>query len=204
MAILERLSTSFFERPVVEVARTLLGANLVRLLNGVRTGGMIIETEAYRGEDDLACHARAGLTKRTAVMYGPPGHAYVYFNYGLHWLLNFVTSPEGFPAAVLLRAIIPTQGLEIIADQRGNQEVPQWCNGPAKICKALDIDGNFNGYDLCSPESELWIEKGRTIPEQWVSRGPRVGIKNVPEPWRSMPWRFLADIPADQHPDRQK
>lgn len=200
MAFVERLSTSFFERTVLEVARGLLGMHIVRLSNGVRMGGTIIETEAYRGEQDLACHARAGLTKRTAVMYGPPGHAYVYFNYGLHWLLNFVTGPASFPEAVLLRAIIPTEGLEMIAERRANQKYSQWCNGPAKICKALDIDSSFNGRDLCSPESELWIETGQPIPEQWVSRGPRVGIKNVPEPWHSMPWRFLANIPEDQHP----
>jgi DNA-3-methyladenine glycosylase len=199
MAFVERLSTSFFERPVLEVARGLLGMHLVHLMNGTRVGGIIVETEAYRGEEDLACHARAGLTKRTAVMYGPSGHAYVYFNYGLHWLLNIVTGPTGFPAAVLLRGIIPAEGLEMIATRRGNQKQSQWCNGPAKICQALDIDGRFNGRDLCSPESELWIEKGQPTPEHWISRGPRVGIKNVPEPWRSIPWRFLADIPEDQH-----
>ena len=194
MTLAKRLNTSFFERPVLEAAQDLLGMYLVRIQDGIRLSGIIIETEAYLGEDDLACHARAGLTKRTSVMYGPGGHAYVYFNYGLHWLLNFVAEPEGFPAAILLRGVIPTEGLDVIADRRGHQEPEQWCNGPAKICQAFDINGDFNGHNICCPESELWVEQGQPISEQVVSREPRVGIKNVPEPWRSMPWRFLANI----------
>ena len=102
-----RLSHDFFARPTLQVARALLGQRLVHLHDGQRLAGLIIETEAYIGEEDLACHARVGRTSRTEVMYTSPGHAYVYFTYGMHWLLNFVTEPEGFPAAVLVRALVP-------------------------------------------------------------------------------------------------
>jgi DNA-3-methyladenine glycosylase len=98
------LTHEFYNRPTLTVARELLGARLVRLLDGVRLAGVITETEAYVGEADLGCHAKAGRTPRTTVMYGPPGRAYVYFTYGMHWLLNAVTEAEGFPAAVLIRA----------------------------------------------------------------------------------------------------
>jgi DNA-3-methyladenine glycosylase len=157
---------------------------------GQRISGIITETEAYRGEDDLACHARSGLTPRTAVMYGKPGHAYVYFNYGMHWLLNFVTETEGFPAAVLIRGIQPIEGLEIIAERRKDRPRSQWTDGPAKLCQALGIDGNFNGVDICSPEAALYVENSHKIPDSGVTIHPRVGLNNVPEPWKSIPWRF--------------
>jgi DNA-3-methyladenine glycosylase len=151
---------------------------------------VIIEAEAYRGEEDLGCHAKAGRTPRTKIMYGPPGHAYVYFTYGTHWMLNFVTEAEGFPAAVLVRAIQPTEGMQIIASRRGIQPRQRWTDGPAKICQALAIDGNFKGYDLCAPDAKLFVESGIPIPDQSVTTGPRVGFNNVPEPWLSIPWRF--------------
>ncbi len=120
---------------------------LVRLLEGVRLSGIIIETEAYIGEDDLGCHAKAGRTRRNAVMYGPPGYAYVYFTYGMHWMLNAVTEPDGFPAAVLIRAIQPVEGLEVISARRQGRDTL----GPAKLTQALGIDGLLNGADLCDP-----------------------------------------------------
>ena len=175
---------------MVQVARDLLGMRLVRLLGGRRISGLIVETEAYDGEADLACHARAGLTRRTEVMYGPPGRAYVYFTYGMHWCLNCVSGPEGYPAAVLLRAIRPEEGLDLIAARRAGRPQPEWCNGPGKLTQALGIDGALNGVDLTSTPGGLWIEAGQPAAEESVLVGPRVGIQNVPEPWRSKAWRF--------------
>ena len=119
-------------------------------------------------------------------MYGPPGFAYVYFTYGMHWMLNAVTGPEGFPAAVLIRAIQPVQGLEIISARRQGRDTL----GPAKLTQALGIDAAQNGADLCSRASGLWIEAGAAIPEAELLTGPRVGLYTVPEPWKSKPWRF--------------
>lgn len=192
MSNYNQYAREYFDRPALQVARDLLGARLVRLENGKRISGVILETEAYRGEEDQGCHARAGLTARTQVMYGPPGHAYVYFTYGMHWMLNFVVERKGFPAAILIRAVAPEEGLEAIASRRGSQPPEHWTDGPAKVCQALGIDGSLNGVDLCAPDSELFVEEGVSIPESRVSTGPRVGLNNVPEPWKSIPWRFLA------------
>jgi DNA-3-methyladenine glycosylase len=184
------LPVTFYDRPVLEVARGLLGMRLVRRLDGQRLSGWIVEVEAYDGEADLACHARAGRTPRTAVMYGPPGRAYVYFTYGMHWLLNCVTGPEDYPAAVLLRAVVPQEGLAQIAARREGRLQSDWCNGPAKICQALAIDGQLNGAGLTSSQGELWIEQCQPIADERIHTSPRIGIHNVPEPWRSLAWRF--------------
>jgi DNA-3-methyladenine glycosylase len=190
------LTAGFYEQEVTRVARCLLGKRLVRRLDGKRLSGIILETEAYRGEKDLACHAKSGRTPRNSVMYGPAGHAYVYFTYGLHWCLNVVTGAVGFPAAVLIRAIQPVEGLEEIALRRGRFLRRQWCNGPAKLCQALAIDGSCNGIPLLSDRNALWIEEGIEIGDDRVSAGPRVGIDSVPEPWKSKPWRFFAALPV--------
>jgi DNA-3-methyladenine glycosylase len=186
-----RLERQFFNRSTLQVARELLGTRLVRLENGERTSGIIVETEAYIGEQDLGCHASAGYTTRTQVMYGPPGHAYVYFTYGMHWMLNFVTEAEGSPAAVLIRGIVPTEGIDRIAARRAGRVRAEWTNGPGKICMALAINRAQNGADLCAPEAELFVEYGVNIPASSVTNSPRVGLNNVPEPWKSVPWRFL-------------
>lgn len=188
------LPASFYDREVVDVARDLLGMRLVRLLDGKRISGIICETEAYRGEEDLACHARVGRTKRTEVMYGPPGRAYIYFTYGMHWCLNCVCGEEGFPAAVLLRAIEPIEGLEIIADRRKGVERKLWCNGPAKITKSLGLTGEQNGVYLTSKDGGLWIEMGEQISKDRIKPGPRVGMGSTPEPWFSMPWNLKLNI----------
>src|SRR4030065_230403 len=126
MTTAPRLQRPFFDRPALQVACELLGTRLVRLEGGERTTGIIVETEAYIGEQDLGCHASAGRTPRTQVMYGPPGHAYVYFTYGMHWMLNFVVEVEGFPAAVLIRSILPTEGIERIATRRIGRPKEEW------------------------------------------------------------------------------
>jgi DNA-3-methyladenine glycosylase len=187
-----RLEHKFFNRPTLQVARELLGTRLVRLEGGEHTAGIIVETEAYIGEEDLGCHASAGYTPRTRILYGPPGHAYVYFTYGMHWMLNFVAEKEGFPAAVLIRGIVPTEGIERIAARRAGRPQEQWTNGPGKICMALAINRAQNDADLCVPEAELFVEFGVNISDSRVTIGPRVGLNSVPEPWKSIPWRFVA------------
>ncbi len=196
MTSAQRLDRPFFSRPTLHVARELLGTRLVRLEEGERTAGIIVETEAYIGEEDLGCHAHAGLTPRTRVLYASPGRAYVYFTYGNYWMLNFVTEKEGFPAAVLIRGIVPTEGIERIATRRAGRPQKQWTDGPGKICIALSINRMQNDADLCAPEAVLFVEAGETIPDSCVTIGPRVGLNSVPEPWKSIPWRFLARYEA--------
>ena len=177
----------FYNRPTLTVARELIGARLVRILDSAKLVGLITETEAYISEKDLACHAKAGLTPRTRVMYGEPGYAYVYFTYGNHWMLNVVTEKEGFPAAVLIRAIQPIDGMEIMLERRSGRDT----FGPGKICQALGITKSENGADLTETASGLWIEAGVQVPNSLVTKSPRVGLNNTPEPWLSKPWRFL-------------
>ena len=124
-------------------------------------------------------------------MYGPPGHAYVYFTYGMHWLFNTVTRPAGEPEAVLIRAIVPVEGITVMAERRGHQPRRHWTDGPAKLTQAFGIDGQHNNLDLTAPDAEIFIEEGINVPDEWVTNGPRVGLFTVPEPWKSKPWRFL-------------
>ena len=197
---LSPLPETFYEQSVQAVARDLLGSRLIRCLDGEAGGaahllaGTIVETEAYQGESDLACHARAGRTARTEVMYGPAGRAYVYFIYGMHWMLNCVTGPEGSPEAVLIRAVLPGEGFEHNGEPQNLRSLWQQTNGPAKICRVFHIDGSFNGVTLTSSHGSLRIEAGPPIPAKHVLTGPRVGINRVPEPWRSKPWRFRVDL----------
>ena len=184
------LPPAFYDRPTLTVARELIGARLVRVLNETRLVGVILEAEAYIGETDLGCHAKAGLTPRTRIMFGPPGHAYVYFTYGNHWMLNAVTEKEGFPAAVLIRAIQPVEGVRVITRRRNGRD----SFGPGKLTQAMGISGKDNGKDLTTPPGGLWIEEGIRVPDSAVTIGPRVGLNTVPEPWKSKPWRFLARI----------
>jgi DNA-3-methyladenine glycosylase len=181
------LPRKFYERPTLTVARELIGARLVRILDGIKLVGLITETEAYINEEDLACHAKAGRTPRTAVMYGPPGHAYVYFTYGNHWMLNVVTEREGFPAAVLIRAIQPIEGVEVMSTRRSGRDT----FGPGKLTQAMGITKSENTVDLTVANQGLWIEAGLSVPDENVTIGPRVGLNTVPEPWFSKPWRFL-------------
>jgi DNA-3-methyladenine glycosylase len=187
------LPRSFFSRDTVTVARDLLGQRLVREIDGRRLAGLITETEAYRGEEDLACHARAGRTPRTEIMYGPAGYTYVYFIYGVHWLLNLVTEKPGYPGAVLIRAIHPEEGQDLMASLRNGQPRRMWTNGPAKLCQALDIDGHLNGLDICAPDAPVYLESGIAVKPDWIRAGPRVGLKTVPEPWKGIAWRFVVN-----------
>jgi DNA-3-methyladenine glycosylase len=181
------LSRDFYDRPALSVARELIGARLVRILNGRRLVGLITETEAYVGPQDLGCHAHIGKTRRNAVMFGPPGHAYVYFTYGNHWMLNCVTEREDFPAAVLIRAIQPIEGAETMSQRRQGRDT----FGPGKLTQALGITIRENGADLTKRGADIWVEAGPPVPNSAVTKGPRVGLNTVPEPWKSKPWRFL-------------
>ncbi|HSB67058.1 MAG TPA: DNA-3-methyladenine glycosylase [Anaerolineales bacterium] len=192
MTSASQLDCQFFDRSVLQVARELLGKRLVKLEDGERLAGIIVEAEAYRGEEDLACHAHVGYTPRTRVLYGPPGRAYVYFTYGNYWMLNFVAEREGFPAAVLVRGIVPTEGIARIAARRQGVSSAHRTDGPGKICIALAINKSQNEADLCAPDAELFVEEGVSIPADCVTTGPRVGLNSVPEPWKSIPWRFMA------------
>ncbi len=198
------LPQEFYDCPPQEAARNLLGAVLVRQDGERRMSAIIIEAEAYHGQEDLACHASHGLTARTRVMFGPPGRAYVYFTYGNHWMLNAVTEATGMASAVLLRAIWPLEGLEFMAEnrpqparrksQRPDLLLAGWTDGPGKLCQALHITGLLNGAGLSDPASGLYIMEGLPVPEDQITSGPRVGIQNVPEPWLSKPWRYRANL----------
>ena len=185
-----RLTRSFYTQPTRQLAPALLGCYLVRRWQGQRLSGLIVETEAYLGETDLACHAHVGRTARNAVMYGKPGLAYVYFTYGMHWLLNVVSEAEDFPAAVLIRALEPQEGLDVMQQHRPVPRPIELCRGPAKLTQALRIDQALNGVDLCNRQGALWIEAGEPLPIRSVGRGPRVGLGTTPEPWKSKPWRY--------------
>jgi DNA-3-methyladenine glycosylase len=184
------LPVSFYDRDAVDVARALLGMHLVRVENGARISGVITETEAYRGVEDLGCHAHAGKTRRNEVMFGPPGVAYVYFTYGMHWCLNFVTGAEGEPAAVLIRAVESLEGLDLIAARRAGRKREIWCDGPAKLTQAFGIDGSQNGVSVCGRDSSLFVEEGESAQKDSILATPRIGLNNVPEPWKSIKWRF--------------
>ncbi len=190
-----QLTREFYSRPTLEVAEDLLGKALVRVeSNGDLTSGLIVETEAYVGVDDLGCHARSGKTPRNVSMWGPPGHAYVYFNYGMHWLFNIVTERDDFPAAVLIRAIVPIKGLEIIRERRSRRGDTELTNGPAKLTQALGIKRETDGVDLCQIGSTLYLEEGKIIDPATITTHSRVGLNSVPEPWKSIKWNFRVSL----------
>jgi DNA-3-methyladenine glycosylase len=176
------LDFAFFERSVHAVARDLVGTEV--LVDGV--GGVIVETESYE-RDDPACHAYVGLTPRTEVLFGPPARAYVYLSYGIHSLLNFVAEPEGSAAAVLIRALEPTEGIDVMRERRGRSEVRELCSGPGKLTEALGVGLELNRADLTQPPFELRPRSGRWR-EVVVATGPRIGITKATE----LPWRFCA------------
>jgi DNA-3-methyladenine glycosylase len=176
MALPPKLRRSFFDRPVLKVAPELIGATL--LVNGV--GGRIVEVEAYH-HTDPAAHSYNGPTERNAVMFGPPGVAYVYRSYGIHWCLNFVCEEEGSASAVLIRALEPTAGIAAMRRRRGLTDERALCSGPGKLCEALGVTHRHNGLLLDRPPFELRAR--HDAPE--IAIGPRIGItKAVEHPWR--------------------
>jgi len=181
------LAAAFYARPTAEVARRLLGHILVSDVGGRRTAGRIVETEAYVGPHDPACHAWNGRrTARTEQLYGPPGTAYVYFTYGMHWCLNAVTEASGYPAAVLIRALEPLSGLDTMRRRRGKVPDRALCAGPARLCEALGVDGKLNGRSLGRSPLRV-LHGGRTRARYVVT--PRVGVSRAAD-W---PLRFVLE-----------
>jgi DNA-3-methyladenine glycosylase len=170
----------FFDRSVHEVARDLVGCELAL----GETAGIIVETEAY-DKTDPACHAYIGRTARNEVLFGPAGHAYVYLSYGIHSLLNAVAEPEGSAAAVLIRALEPTRGVELMRERRGRRDTEGLCSGPGKLTEALGVDLSLNGADLSRPPFEITAREGGWS-EVEVITGPRIGITKAAE----LPWRY--------------
>ena len=186
------LNRDFFARDTLKVARDLLGCTLVRIIDGHRASGTIVEVEAYIGEDDEASHASPGRTTRNAPMYGPPGHAYVYLIYGMHHCFNVVTERDGFPAAVLIRALQPLEGLAELRKRRGGRPDEQLASGPGRLCEALAIDRVFDGADLCAPDALLFLELGSPVSDSATGCGPRINVRGDATA-QGAPWRlFLA------------
>mgnify|MGYP001025551825 CR=1 FL=1 len=171
-----KLQRSFYARETLVVARELIGMHLVhRGPRGLQVG-RIVETEAYKGPQDLAAHSARGRTPRTEVMFGPPGHAYVYFIYGFWHCLNVVTADHGVPHAVLLRAVEPIAGID------------DSTHGPGLLCRAMHIDKSLNGVDLT--RSQLWIERPDEFRKPKIARSARIGVDYAGE-WAKKPWRFF-------------
>ena len=168
-----RLDRAFYSRDVLEVAPQLLGQHLVRIgPDGEKSSFVITETEAYRGGEDLACHASKGMTPRTEVMFGEGGHLYMYLIYGMYWMMNVVCGDEGVPQAVLFRGL-------------------REASGPGRLTRLVGVNRAFYGEDLVSSE-RIWIEASDSLPA--YSTGPRVGIDYAGDPWKNMPWRLLMNL----------
>lgn len=183
---MSRLPHSFYTRDARLVGRDLLGQVLVTVAGGVRTSGIITETEAYLGQDDLASHSYRGPTDRNRSMFLPGGHAYVYFIYGMYYCFNVVTGLEGIGEAVLVRGVEPLEGIETMRKRRKRQlrRPADLADGPGKLAIALGIGPELNGADLAT-DPRVWIERGEDIPERMVLATPRIGItKSVEHPWR--------------------
>jgi DNA-3-methyladenine glycosylase len=190
---MSRLPRAFYARPTLDVAADLIGAVLVHERRGARTSGRIVEAEAYIGEEDPACHAAPGPTRRNQPLYGPPGCAYVYLNYGIHCLVNVVTEPEGSPAAILIRALDPIEGIDLMRRRRrrpakgrrplrGRLDEAELCRGPGNVTTAMGITLAENRVDLCG--SRLYVERRRAAGPA-VAWGPRIGIRvGTDRPWR--------------------
>lgn len=180
------LRRSFYNRPTLDVARDLIGKVLVHETRAGVASGIIVEAEAYIGESDPACHAAPGPTRRNAPLYGPPGVAYVYLNYGIHYLVNAVTEAEGWPAAVLIRALEPKDGIALMRRRRGKPadvDVTDLCRGPGNLTKALAIDLRQNLLDLTNSALRIEDQKDRKRVVTWSRR---IGINvGVDEEWRA-------------------
>ena len=190
-----RLKRKFFNRDTVIVAQELLGKYLVRKAGNKIMRAKITETEAYCGPNDLACHASKGMTPRTKVMFGSPGHAYIYLVYGMYHCLNIVTEKEGNPSAVLIRSIVMVNGLPrselptLSSVAQPQSEV--LLRGPGILCRELKIDKRLNGADICLSK-ELWIEEGEDVPKNKIKSSKRIGVDYAGK-WKDKLWRFYPE-----------
>ena len=182
-----KLPRAFYQQSTIDVAKQLLGKYLVRQHAEGLTVGRIVETEAYVGPQDLACHASKGRTARTEVMFGPAGHAYVYFIYGFYYMLNLVTERQDHPAAVLIRAAEPVTGLDLMKARRRLEKLRDLASGPGKLCQAFAIDRSLNGADLC--DGILYIED-HGEPQPKFQATPRIGV-NYAGKWKDKRYRFF-------------
>ena len=185
-----RLKRRFFDRSdTITIARELLGKLLIVTgADGSRVSGVIVETEAYLGENDRAAHSFGGRrTARNEVTYGRGGHAYIFFIYGMYYQLNVVCGPVNTPHVVLIRAVEPVEGIEAMRTRRGEMKDQNLTSGPGKLCIAFDIDRSFNGEDLAG--ERIWLEDYRDILDSQIAAGPRIGIDYAGED-AAKPWRF--------------
>ena len=182
-----KLPHIFYQQTTIDVAKQLLGKYLVRKHPEGNTVGRIVETEAYVGPQDLACHASKGRTARTEVMFGPAGRAYVYFIYGFYNMLNLVTEAKDYPAAVLIRAVEPVGGIELMKERRKNHALRNLASGPGKLCQAFAIDRSLNGADLC--DGILFVDD-RGEPTPRFRATSRIGVDYAGK-WKDKPYRFL-------------
>jgi DNA-3-methyladenine glycosylase len=182
-----KISRTFYEQPTLAVARELLGKYLVRKHPGGKTTGRIVETEAYIGPKDLACHASRGRTARTEIMFGAAGYAYVYFIYGVYYCLNIVTEEVDHASAVLIRALQPVEGIALMKKRRRMEALHNLASGPGKLCQAFAIDKSLNGADVCA--GVLYIED-RGEPPPKIFATPRIGVDYAGK-WKDKRWRFL-------------
>jgi DNA-3-methyladenine glycosylase len=182
-----KLPRSFYEQTTVDVAKRLLGKYLVRRHPAGAAIGRIVETEAYVGPQDLACHASRGRTARTEVMFGPAGHAYVYFIYGFYNMLNLVTEAEGYPAAVLIRAVEPVAGIDLMKKRRRLEKLRDLASGPGKLCQAFAVDRSLNGADLTG---DLLYVEDRSEPMPKFRSTSRIGVDYAGK-WKDKPFRFV-------------
>lgn len=186
---MEKITRSFYERETLDVAKDLLGKYLVHNGTDARTIGKIVEVEAYIGPMDAACHAYGNkYTDRTKVMFGQGGHAYVYLIYGMYYCMNIVSNQKDYPEAVLLRALEPYDGIDIMKKRRKTDKILNLCSGPGKLCQAMGISKTENGMDLCG--DTIYLVSGEVIPPANIIATPRINIDYAKEA-RDYPWRFI-------------
>lgn len=182
----KKLGASFYQQETVALAKALLGQKLVRIYEGKRLVGRIVEVEAYHQDGDEAAHSFRGKTPRNQVMFGPPGYLYVYFIYGMHYCMNVVSEEEGVGAAVLIRGLEPLEGIETMQALRGPKiKRRDLTTGPARACKAMAINRHYDGTDLLG--DTIWLEEGDSPLEAEITCGPRIGISKS----KDLPWRWV-------------